>query len=116
MTIPQSIRGFPDEPLFSHLLRLSKEIQHEIIDDPRTCAKVTYEELLSDILVFQDVLRRALPDKLFGEDGLKGDGAYIAILCPMSYDFIVSLYAVHSLGFGVVPFCEYLSHRIRSNG
>ncbi|EPS25150.1 hypothetical protein PDE_00081 [Penicillium oxalicum 114-2] len=108
MTVPQSIRGFPDEPLYSHLLRLSKEIEHEIIDDPRNCAKVTYEELLSDILVFQDVLRRALPNELIGEDGLKGGNAYIAILCPMSYDFIVALYAVHSLGFGVVPFSTKL--------
>ncbi|KAJ5770378.1 uncharacterized protein N7511_002429 [Penicillium nucicola] len=96
--------GLPNDPLFKKLLHNAQVNTNILIHDPTHNKDATTAQFLHDVGAFCANILCQLPQDLLNEHGsLKIPGVYIAILAPLSYDFVVALYAVIALGAAAVP-------------
>ena len=104
----------PNEPTFDQLLRVSRQINHIIIHDPKHEVDADYAQLLTDLLRMRGSLYEVLPKSLFDEhDILREENPYILILAPGGYEFIVAAFAILSIGGALVPLGECLQNSFR---
>lgn len=104
-SISQTV-NLPNDPLFKQLLNNAQVNSNILVHDPIQNKDATTAQLLHDVVAFQNKILSQLPSHHINHHGrLQTPGVYIAILAPLSYDFIVALYAVIALGAAAVPLC-----------
>ncbi|KAJ5408554.1 hypothetical protein N7509_002437 [Penicillium cosmopolitanum] len=102
-TISQTV-NLPNDPLFRQLLNNAQVNPNILVHDPTHNKDATTAQLLHDVVAFQNKILSQLPSHHINHHGrLQTPGVYIAILAPLSYDFIIALYAVIALGAAAVP-------------
>ncbi|KAL7905876.1 acyl-CoA synthetase-like protein [Trichoderma velutinum] len=103
------IERFPNDAIFTRLLRLSIERPGlQFHDDYGVDAN--YNDLIRDIIHVRRVLQKQLPASSFDVNGvLRKDASSIAFLAFSGYNFIVSFFAIVALGGVCVPLSTGLS-------
>ncbi|KAJ5175402.1 uncharacterized protein N7482_001279 [Penicillium canariense] len=105
MPVPlPELPGLPNDPLFKQLLHNAQANPNILIHDPTHGIDATAAQFLRDVVAFRGRIEAQLPRCYFTDQGrFQSLGVYIGILAPLSYDFIVSLYAITALGAAAVP-------------
>lgn len=99
MTVSHSL---PNDPLFQQLVKNAQVNPKILIHDPTHNKDVTTTQFVHDVAVFRERILSQLAQHPIDP------GDYIAILAPLSYDFIVALYAVIALGAAAVPLSTHI--------
>ncbi|KAE8344155.1 hypothetical protein BDV24DRAFT_160702 [Aspergillus arachidicola] len=96
-------RGFPNDPVFNQLHRLSREIQGAVVYDP-SGIEANYSRFAQDISRVCATLREKLPASSFDKQGvLLEESPYVPVLTLGGYEYIVCFYATLALGGACVP-------------
>ncbi|KAL5361506.1 hypothetical protein BJX96DRAFT_176293 [Aspergillus floccosus] len=90
----QLLRSFAERSAAGENARVNPDIQ---IHDSTHSKEVNTTQLVHDIAVLCERILSQLPQHLIDQ------GAYITMLAPLSYGFIVVLYTVIALGAAAVP-------------
>lgn len=100
----------PDEPFFTRLVWLASQDNGDILNDRDRHVKVDYATLLRDILAFRQKIRDTLPHDIFDSNGMVSkEGVYICLLVSASYESLLGVFAVASLGAAVALMRESIS-------
>lgn len=98
---------FPDDPIFTQLLHVSRNIQGHVIYDGHGFY-ANYCRILSDILQLRQALLGRLPKSAFNEQGmLLEKRRYICILVLKNYEFIIAFFATLAIGGACVPLGKF---------
>lgn len=110
------IEKFPNDAIFTRLLRLSIERPDlQFHDDYGVDAN--YDDLIRDIIHVRRVLQKQLPESSFDENGLlREDASSIAFLAFSGYNFIISFLAIVALGGVCIPLCKSKRHEKAVSG
>ncbi|KAJ5598163.1 hypothetical protein N7537_008247 [Penicillium hordei] len=101
--IAYGTQGFPNDPIFTRLSRLSQERPGSIIHDEYGI-NASYKDLISDVMHFRQVIREQLPATLFDDKGLlRKEAASIAFLAFSGYHHLVCFFTIVALGGICVP-------------
>jgi len=93
---------FPNSYLFSRLVRLAHKPSLRAINDVTFGYKATYQQFLTDILHFRNILRQTLhPDVITKLDC--DEEVFINLLGPGGYEFAVAFFSLMALGAVIVP-------------
>ncbi|KAJ5481126.1 hypothetical protein N7539_007020 [Penicillium diatomitis] len=98
--------NFPNEPFFRRLVDLANGHSRVIISDGFSGIRITYGELLSRVLRFQQDLQQQLPPATLDNNKVLREPLCVGILATVSVEFVVALLAILSIGGIVVPLCK----------
>ncbi|KAF7715917.1 AMP-dependent synthetase/ligase [Penicillium ucsense] len=93
--------SFPNEPFFRRLVDLANGHSRIIISDGFSGIGITYGELLSRVLQFQQDLQQQLPPATLDNNKVLREPLCVGILATASVEFVVALLAILSIG-GIV--------------
>ncbi|KAL3469954.1 hypothetical protein BJX99DRAFT_264663 [Aspergillus californicus] len=94
---------FPQDPIFTSLLSLAREFGKKVIvHDPAAGTEATYNQLITDIIHAQHLLRQPLLPYLDGQGRILKSTYHIGVLAPANYEFVVAAFAILALGGTVV--------------
>ncbi|KAE8382716.1 acetyl-CoA synthetase-like protein [Aspergillus bertholletiae] len=98
------VHGLPDNELFRRLLLVAESRQETLIHDIPHGVDVTYRQLVRDVSSFRQKLREALPESLLTDKGIvRDDDVFVCTTTSASYEMIVALFAILSIGAAIVP-------------
>lgn len=101
--------GFPNDPVFNQLRRLSREIQGAVIYDP-SGIEADYSRFAQDVSRVCATLRENLPASSFDKQGvLLEESPYVPLLTLGGYEYIVCFYATLALGGACIPLGRLLT-------
>lgn len=106
MGAPRKQESFPNDSFFKEILSRAKSSSGAwFIHDPANCIKVTYTQLLHDVLAFKATLRSSLSIDTLRvlESSNEKVGLNFFIFAPSGYYFLVAFLAVLALGGVAVP-------------
>ncbi|CAG8893770.1 unnamed protein product [Penicillium egyptiacum] len=99
-----SYEALPNEPTFTQLLNVSRQVNHVIVHDPQTGVEADYGQFLADMLRTREDLLRSLPESLLkGKTILDDENPYIFLLSEGNYEFIVGAFSILTVGGAFVP-------------
>ncbi|KAJ6789354.1 hypothetical protein PWT90_08763 [Aphanocladium album] len=99
-----SSETLPNDPIFVQLLKISRQVDHVIVQDSARNINANYAQLLADLLATRRALRESLPESVLGRNHLLGDNSsFIFVLPDGDYDFILGALAALSVGGAFVP-------------
>lgn len=102
-----TLGGFPNEPIFVQLLKVSREVSHVIVQDPQTDVEADYGQFLADLLQTRKGLQESVPESILdGKRLLREDHPYVFLLTDGNYNFIVGAFSILSVGGAFVPLCQ----------
>ncbi|KAB8233021.1 class I adenylate-forming enzyme family protein [Aspergillus alliaceus] len=100
---PLPAKGFPNDPVFAHLVHAAAQANKAIIRDPRQNIEADYVRFLRDILHFRHQISSVLPPVVLDDNGMINDNnTYICLSAPSSYQFLVALFAIFAVGGAAV--------------
>ena len=97
---------FPNDAIFTNLVNLRDTVPGVVISD-KYGIEAGYEDLFDDIAQLRRTLRQQLPSESFDSRGLlHPESGRIASITTSVYHFLISFFAIASLGGACVPLCE----------
>ncbi|KAM5486029.1 hypothetical protein McanCB56680_001722 [Microsporum canis] len=97
------VEGFPDHPVFRHLIKNVPLNDGTIIHDPNHGIMANYDRFLNDVLELRRTIRQQIPNLLDSNGIVRDDGVYICTLAPASYEFFVACFAIWAVGAALSP-------------
>lgn len=98
--------AFPDNSLFRRLFLVAESRPDGVIADPQH-GNISYAQLLRDVEHFRNQLRQSLSPSLFTDAGIiREEDVYICTFMKSSYEMIVALFSIISIGAAMIPLCK----------
>ena len=94
--------GFPNDPIFTSVLPLARDVKRVIVHDPDLGLEATYGQLVTDILHARNQLKKQLSSQLHENGKILNDDYHIGVLAPSNYEFAVAAFAILAMGGSVV--------------
>lgn len=105
MTVTQQKQQetFPNDPIFNQLLSVARQSRGTVVYDA-TGIEADYARFFRDVSRLRAILQRQLPQSAFNEHGLVDENSpFICVLSAGGYEFIISFFAILSIGGACVP-------------
>ncbi|KAK5943762.1 hypothetical protein PMZ80_004771 [Knufia obscura] len=93
---------FPNFYFFSRLVRLAHKPRLLAINDVTFGYKATYQQFLTDVLHFRNILRQTLDPTIVAKLD-RDEEVFINLLGPSGYEFAVAFLSLMALGAVIVP-------------